>query len=115
VGHFAVQIAKISGAAVTAVCSGANTDFVRGLGADRTIDYASEAFTKGAERYDIIFDAVSKSTFGECKLVLTPTGVYVQHAPGLFGPPEPIRYRLFDRAEGGICHGQAQYGRYGSG
>ena len=81
VGHFAVQIAKISGAAVTAVCSGANTDFVRGLGADRTIDYASEAFTKGAERYDIIFDAVSKSTFGECKLVLTPTGVYVNTLP----------------------------------
>ena len=81
VGHFAVQIAKVFGAAVTAVCSGANTDFVRGLGADRTIDYEAEDFTKGEERYDIIFDAVSKRTFGECKRVLTLTGVYVNTLP----------------------------------
>jgi NADPH:quinone reductase-like Zn-dependent oxidoreductase len=81
VGHFAVQIAKVFGADVTAVCSGANAGFVRDLGADRTSDYAAEDFTKGEERYDIIFDAVSKRAFGECKRVLTPTGVYVNTLP----------------------------------
>jgi NADPH:quinone reductase-like Zn-dependent oxidoreductase len=81
VGHFAVQIAKVFGAAVTAVCSGANADFVRGLGADRTIDYATEDFTKGEERYDIIFDAVTKHTFGECRRALTPMGVYINTLP----------------------------------
>jgi len=81
VGHFAVQIAKVFGAVVTAVCSGANADFVRGLGADRTIDYVKEDFTKVEEHYDIIFDAVSKRTFGECKRALTPTGIYVTTLP----------------------------------
>jgi NADPH:quinone reductase-like Zn-dependent oxidoreductase len=47
VGHFAVQIAKIFGAEATAVCSSGNADFVRGLGADRVIDYRNQDFTKG--------------------------------------------------------------------
>ena len=81
VGHFAVQIAKLFGAAVTAVCSSSNAAFVTDLGADRTIDYVREDFTKGQERYDIIFDAVTKRTFGECQRVLTPTGVYVNTLP----------------------------------
>ncbi len=81
VGHFAVQIAKIFGAVVTAVCSSANADFVKDLGADRTIDYAREDFTKGEERYDIIFDAVTKRTFDECRRVLTPTGIYINTLP----------------------------------
>jgi NADPH:quinone reductase-like Zn-dependent oxidoreductase len=81
VGHFAIQIAKLFGARVTAVCSGSNSDFVTDLGADRTIDYVREDFTKGEERYDIIFDAVTKHTFGECKRVLTPMGVYVNTLP----------------------------------
>ncbi len=81
VGHFAVQIAKIFGARVTAVCSGSSAGFVRDLGADRTIDYMTGDFTKGEERYDIIFDAVAKRSFGECKRALTPTGVYVSTLP----------------------------------
>ena len=83
VGHFAVQIAKVFGADVTAVSSGSNAAFVRSLGADRTIDYATEDFTKGGELYDIIFDAVAKRTFGECRRVLTPMGVYVNTLPTL--------------------------------
>jgi NADPH:quinone reductase-like Zn-dependent oxidoreductase len=81
VGHFAVQIAKIFGADVTAVCSGANRDFVKSLGADRVIDHTREDFTKGVDRYDIIFDAVAKRTFGECKNVLVEHGRYVSTLP----------------------------------
>jgi NADPH:quinone reductase-like Zn-dependent oxidoreductase len=81
VGHIAVQIAKIFGAEVTAVCGGANIGFVKSLGADHAIDYTKEDFAKGSVCYDIIFDAVAKRTFGECKRVLTPKGVYVSTLP----------------------------------
>ncbi len=81
VGHLAVQIAKIFGARVAAVCSGPNADFVRSLGADEVIDYGSKDFTKQKERYDIIFDTVMKRTFDECKRVLTARGIYVNTLP----------------------------------
>jgi NADPH:quinone reductase-like Zn-dependent oxidoreductase len=81
VGTFAVQIAKIFAAKVTAVCSGANAELVRGLGADRVIDYTQEEFTKGSERYDLIFDAVAKAPFAACKRVLAPKGIYITTLP----------------------------------
>ena len=81
VGHFAVQIAKIFGAEVTAVTSGRNIEFVKGLGADRVIDYVKEDFTKGSGQYDLVFDAVSIRSFGVCKRVLTPAGIYVNTLP----------------------------------
>jgi NADPH:quinone reductase-like Zn-dependent oxidoreductase len=81
VGTYAVQIAKIFGADVTAVCSASNAALAKGLGADRVIDYEREDFTGGKEPYDIIFDAVSKRSFGECKKVLTPGGIYVNTLP----------------------------------
>lgn len=81
VGTFAVQIAKLFGADVTAVCSASSADIVKGLGADRVIDYNREDFTKGTAPYDIIFDAVSKRSFAECKKVLTPKGIYVNTLP----------------------------------
>ena len=81
VGHFAVQIAKVFGAEVTGVCSGRNTDFVKGLGADRVIDYGCEDFTRGSEKYDLIFDAVSRSSFWNSRAVLAPRGVYVSTLP----------------------------------
>jgi NADPH:quinone reductase-like Zn-dependent oxidoreductase len=81
VGHFAVQIGKLLGAEVTAVCTGRNRDFVKSLGADRVIDYTQEDFTRGTERYDIIFDAVSTRTFSSCRKVLTPRGIYVCTLP----------------------------------
>ena len=83
VGHFAVQIAKIFGAEVTGVCSGANADLVKSLGADSVIDYTKQDFTKGTERYDLIFDAVAKRSFRECKSVLGPNGCYVSTLPSL--------------------------------
>ncbi len=81
VGHFAIQIAKVFGAEVTGVCSGANEDFIKSLGADRVIDYTRQDFTSRRERFDIIFDAVAKLSFGACKKVLTPNGVYVSTLP----------------------------------
>lgn len=81
VGHFGVQIAKIFGAQVTAVCSGRNSDFVKGLGADEVVDHTARDFTRGSERYDLIFDAVAKRSFGECRKVLALRGVYVNTPP----------------------------------
>jgi NADPH:quinone reductase-like Zn-dependent oxidoreductase len=81
VGHFAVQIAKIFGAEVIGVTSNRNVEFVKGLGADRVIDYSKDDFTKGTRLYDLVFDAVSMSSFGACKKVLTESGRYVNTLP----------------------------------
>ncbi len=76
VGTFAVQIAKALGADVTGVCSAANAELVASLGADRVIDYGSEDFTRGDERYDVILDTVGNRSLSECRRVLAPRGVY---------------------------------------
>src|ERR1700682_5651675 len=77
VGTFAVQIAKSLGAEVTAVCSTGKVDLVRSIGADHVIDYTKEDFTKGDQRYDVIFDNVSNHSFSDRRRVLTPNGVCV--------------------------------------
>ncbi len=81
VGMYAVQVAKIFGADVTAVCSAANAGLVKSLGADQVIDYHKRDFTADAGMYSIIFDAVSTRSFGECRRALTPRGVYVNTLP----------------------------------
>jgi NADPH:quinone reductase-like Zn-dependent oxidoreductase len=81
VGHFAVQVGKAMGATVAATCGSSNVDFVRSLGADRVIDYAREDFTHRPERYDVIFDAVAKSSFAACRGLLNPGGAYVTTLP----------------------------------
>src|SRR5947209_7318962 len=77
VGTFAVQIAKSFGAEVTGVCSTRNVERVRSIGADRVIDYTQEDFTKGAQRYDLIFDLVANHSLLACRRLLNPSGICV--------------------------------------
>ncbi len=77
VGHFAVQIAKHVGAQVVAVCGAANADFVRDLGADEVIDYARDDFTRRDDRFDVVFDAASTSSFMAARNVLAGDGCYI--------------------------------------
>ncbi|MBK9053910.1 MAG: NAD(P)-dependent alcohol dehydrogenase [Chloroflexi bacterium] len=77
VGTFAVQIAKVLGAEVTAVCSTRNLAMVRALGADQVIDYTKENFTQRRERYDLFFDTVGNHSLSACRRVIKPTGAYV--------------------------------------
>jgi len=77
VGTFAVQIAKWFGADVTGVCSTRNVEIVRSIGADRVIDYTREDFTKGTQRYDLIFDCVGNHSLSACRRVLNPNGICV--------------------------------------
>ncbi len=81
VGSLAVQIAVALGAEVTGVCSGKNAEFVKSLGAENTINYKEEDFTKNNKKYDIILDFVGNVSFGECKNVLNSNGTYVTANP----------------------------------
>ncbi len=77
VGTFAVQLAKSFGAHVTAVCSSKNAEMVRGIGADRVVDYTVEDFTRGADRYDLILDNIGNHSLSACRRVLNPKGTLV--------------------------------------
>jgi NADPH:quinone reductase-like Zn-dependent oxidoreductase len=77
IGSAAVQLLREMGAEVTAVCGTEHVELVRGLGADRVIDYTAEDFTRDAQRYDVVLDAVGKSSFGRCRRLLKPGGLYL--------------------------------------
>jgi NADPH:quinone reductase-like Zn-dependent oxidoreductase len=82
IGTFAIQIAKYFGADVTGVCSTANLDMVKTIGADKVIDYTKEDYLKSREKYDFILDAtpfkkdLRKSLKLNCKNALTQNGQY---------------------------------------
>jgi NADPH:quinone reductase-like Zn-dependent oxidoreductase len=71
-----------SGASVTAVGNTKNLELLKSLGADRVIDYEHADFTRDDQVYDYVFDAVGKSTFGACKHLLVPKGVYISSELG---------------------------------
>ncbi len=77
IGSAAVQLARHFGAEVTAVCDTKNIDLVRSLGADEVIDYTRQDFTKIPRTFDVVFDAVGKSSFGKCKPLMKKKGVYI--------------------------------------
>ncbi len=81
VGAAAVQLARYYGAKVTGVCSTANLEWVKSLGADQVIDYTQEDFTENGKTYDIIFDTVGKCSVSECKGSLTDEGIYLTTVP----------------------------------
>lgn len=76
IGSAAVQLAKYYGAEITAVCRAEHFELIRSLGANKLIDYTKEDFTKTDDTYDTVLDAVGKSSFGKCKNILKPNGVY---------------------------------------
>jgi NADPH:quinone reductase-like Zn-dependent oxidoreductase len=80
VGTYAIQLAKHFGADVTGVCSTANLDMVKSLGADHVIDYTKENFSSREERYDLIFDTLGKFPKSQYSKVLAPNGIFITMA-----------------------------------
>lgn len=77
VGSFAIQLCKLKGSEVTAVCSEKNFDMVKELGADKVIDYTKQNIAVLNEKYDLIFDAVGKISKSLCKTILNTNGEYL--------------------------------------
>jgi NADPH:quinone reductase-like Zn-dependent oxidoreductase len=77
IGSALVQLLHSLGATVTAVCGPEDLELVASLGASRAVDYTAGDFTKDAQRYDIVIDAVGKTSFGRCRRLLKPRGVFL--------------------------------------
>ncbi len=85
IGSAAVQLLKSRGAHITAVCNTRNVELVKSLGADKVIDYQTQDFTQIKDRFSFIFDAVGRSSFRQCKPLLTPRGIYISTELGKDG------------------------------
>lgn len=97
VGSFALQIAKLFGAEVTAVCSEKNFDYVKMLGADHIINYSKEDFAKGGLKYKVIYDAHAHLAFGKVKNSLTDKGIMLTPLPS----PAIIYHSIVSKLFGG--------------
>ena len=99
IGSAAVQLLKHFGAIVTAVCNTKNVSLVKSLGADTVVDYQTQDFTKTEVKFEFIFDAVGKSSFGQCKPLLTAKGIYISTELGKNG--ENLLFALITPLWGG--------------
>jgi NADPH:quinone reductase-like Zn-dependent oxidoreductase len=90
IGSAAVQLAKASGAEVTAVVATRHLDLVKSLGADRAVDYTVEDFTRIGETFDFVFEAVGKTSFFRCRRLLTPEGTFMATDVGPWGQYLPL-------------------------
>jgi NADPH:quinone reductase-like Zn-dependent oxidoreductase len=90
VGTAGVQLARHLGADVTAVCNTKSVELVRSLGAREVIDYTLADFTRNGRTYDVIFDAVGKTSFRRCRRSLKPGGFFVDTDPGFMGHLLPL-------------------------
>ncbi len=77
VGSALVEIGKAMGAEVTAVCSGANAEMVRALGADHVVDYTQTSYTEGGQSFDVVADTVGTTSYAEAKRVLNQGGRFL--------------------------------------
>ncbi len=94
VGSYAIQIAKILGARVTAVCSASKTEQALALGADEVIDYGQSDFTQSGKKWSVIFDTVANHPLAAISAVLEPKGRYVSGAAALSIPLKAWWYKL---------------------
>jgi NADPH:quinone reductase-like Zn-dependent oxidoreductase len=81
VGASAVQLAHSIGARITGVCSTANVDYVRSIGADQVVDYKADDWLSNKARFDVIFDAAASATFSSARARLTDNGIYINTMP----------------------------------
>lgn len=90
IGSSAVQLLKSIGARVTGVCATPHLDLVKNLGADRVVDYTAGDFTNDEQRYDVVFDAVGKTTFGRCRRLLKEGGLFMAVDAGPYWQNLPL-------------------------
>lgn len=103
VGASAVQVAKHFETEVTGVCSSANVELVRTLGADNVVDYTKDDLTKNNQTYDIIFDAVGKTSFSKCKNNLEKNGVFLEAGIGFGIIPLVLWTSIFGKKKAKIA------------
>lgn len=103
VGAIAIQLARHMGAHVTAVTSGRNAAFAEAQGADVVIDYQTQDFTEAVAEYDVIFDAVGKSSFRRCHGALKPNGIYLTTVPSFGIVGAMLFHRRTDRPRGRLA------------
>ncbi|TXE10318.1 NAD(P)-dependent alcohol dehydrogenase [Algoriphagus aquimarinus] len=99
IGSALLQFVKTFDVHVTATCDTKNIELIRSLGADKVYDYLTEDFTQKNEKYDFVFDAVGKSTFGKCKSLLQEQGIYISSELGPYS--QNIFLALYSPLSGG--------------
>ena len=107
IGSAAVQLLKSLGVTVTAVCNTANLDMVKGLGADRVIDYTTTDFTQDDQTYDVVLDSVGKSSFSQCRPLLKRAGIYISSELGPYAQNPFLRSLTPAGTEGYVPHPEA--------